>query len=181
MAWSFVSKDKLSSLLAKEHLLTFTFHKTLSCSFFNHERWNWISSCYPCGITSVSSCAEMELSIHFIWANRFTICFIITVPAFLPLIISDKQMLSRRLLWDTVSRAAQGLQRISDRCSWCNSALPSSTLGGVSAAWWLCAVCPEPTVLLNWSAALASQQGVTCMLHRAPSLVRPVSVQIKEN
>lgn len=38
VAWSFVSKDKLSSLLVKEHLLTFTFHKTLSCSFFNHER-----------------------------------------------------------------------------------------------------------------------------------------------
>lgn len=38
LARSFVSKDKLSSLLVKEHLLTFTFHKTLSCSFFNHER-----------------------------------------------------------------------------------------------------------------------------------------------
>lgn len=106
-AWSFVSKDKLSSLLVKEHLLTFTFHKTLSCSFFNHERWNWISSCYPCGITSVSSCVSMYLSIHFISANRFTICFIIAVPAFLPLIIFDKQMLLKELLLGQSSLACR--------------------------------------------------------------------------
>lgn len=107
IAWSFVSKDKLSSLLVKEHLLTFTFHKTLSCSFFNHERWNWIWSCYPCGITSVSSCVSTYLSIHFISANRFTICFIIAVPAFLPLIIFDKQMLLKELLLGQSSLACR--------------------------------------------------------------------------